>query len=106
MPLHQVAANTMGRTSCEIVKSLSPNTINGFNKEPAFFIVGHGFHTTTGLRVLQPAIARNENLWIEIKQLAGGHYFFRAVNGDRYEQFLDSRTTGRPVGARVLQLRS
>ncbi|PNS17319.1 hypothetical protein CAC42_7002 [Sphaceloma murrayae] len=66
-----------GHCSDEVVKTAAPADVFGFNDEPAFFTAGHVFHTTTGLRAVNPGIARSENPWIEVAQLRPGHQVYR-----------------------------
>ncbi|KAI9154789.1 hypothetical protein HJFPF1_07346 [Paramyrothecium foliicola] len=49
----------------------------GFNDEDAFFTSSHIFHTTTGLRALDPSLACRQNPTLAIGQLNIGHVLFR-----------------------------
>ncbi|KAF5578726.1 hypothetical protein FPANT_9897 [Fusarium pseudoanthophilum] len=85
-----------GVRSCEAVQSPSPEVIYGFNNEPGFFTAGHVFHTTTGLRALDPYTARVENPWIEVGQLAIGHQLIRAKDDEKYELVLVETINAEP----------
>ncbi|KAK4221600.1 hypothetical protein QBC38DRAFT_121848 [Podospora fimiseda] len=86
-----------GVRSCERVENPSPESIYGFNNEPAFFTPGHVFHTTTGLRAVEPSAARAENPWLEVGQLAVGHTLLRAVDDeDEYEEVFISSIHSEP----------
>jgi hypothetical protein len=42
-----------------------------------FFTAGHVFHTTTGLRALNPTLAMRENPWADVGRLENGHVLLR-----------------------------
>ena len=54
--------------------------------EEPFFTPGHVFHTTTGLRAVEPSIARQENSWLDVGILGQGHVLLKlARDGKSYE---------------------
>lgn len=54
--------------------------------EKPFFTAGHIFHTTSGLRAVEPSIAKSENPWLDVNALAPGHVLYRhRENGQGYE---------------------
>ena len=59
-------------------------TLHGFNGEECFFTASHVFHTTSGLRALNPEAARAENPWIEVSRLRVGHVLKRTTDGRTY----------------------
>lgn len=57
--------------------------------EPLFFTPGHIFHTTSGLKAVNPIVAEMENHTVEVGRLAPGHILYRlSSDGKRYEQVL------------------
>ncbi|GJD00219.1 hypothetical protein ColKHC_09044 [Colletotrichum higginsianum] len=56
----------------------------GFNGERPFASANHVFHTTTGLRALDPDGARRENPWLEVGYLRVGHQLIRTETGASY----------------------
>ena len=73
-----------GVRSNELVRSPAPKQIYGFNGGQAFFTAGHVFFTSTGLRAVDPTLARRENPWIEVGQLRVGHHLVHTVDGKEY----------------------
>ena len=59
-------------------------TLHGFNGDECFFTASHVFHTTSGLRALNPEAARAENPWIQVGRLRAGHVLIRTTNGRTY----------------------
>jgi hypothetical protein len=58
----------------------------GFNDEPVFFTKNHVFHTTTGLRAIDPESTKMENTWLEVGNLRRGHTLLRTTDGETYQQ--------------------
>lgn len=56
----------------------------GFNGQQPFTSVSHVFHTTTGLRAIDPAGARKENPWLKVGRLRIGHQLIWTKDGSRY----------------------
>lgn len=54
------------------VRLPSKNLVFGFNDEKPFFTSGHVFHTTTGLRAIDPEAAVEENPWMQVSSLGLG----------------------------------
>ena len=73
-----------GVLSNELVRFPAPKQIYGFNGSQAFFTAGHVFFTSTGLRAVDPMLARRENPWIEVGKLRAGHHLVQTVNGEEY----------------------
>ena len=73
-----------GVRSNEKVRTPAPNTIYGFNGEKPFFTSGHVFFTSTGLRAVNPAVARRENPWIDVGKLKLGHHLVYSEGGETY----------------------
>ncbi|EWZ34130.1 hypothetical protein FOZG_12135 [Fusarium oxysporum Fo47] len=71
------AQRQWGLCSDEVVKSAAPGTLYGFNGRNAFFTSGHPFHTTTGIRAIDPSLARIENPWLDVGTLRVGHQLLR-----------------------------
>lgn len=59
----------------------------GFNDEQPFFSANQVFHTSTGLRALDPIAAMKDNPSLEVGILRVGHYAFRTADGVNYEHF-------------------
>lgn len=57
----------------------------GFNGQRPFFSANHVFHTTTGLRALDPYSAKLENPWLEVGRLQVGHSVIWTPDGTQYE---------------------
>ena len=45
--------------------------------EAPFATPGHVFHTTTGLRAVNPSPASQENPWLDVRTLKVGHYLYK-----------------------------
>ena len=50
--------------------------------ETPFATPAHVFHTTTGLRAVEPRAAMRENPWAKVGHLAVGHVLYRLREGD------------------------
>ncbi|KAL6702405.1 hypothetical protein ACN47E_002188 [Coniothyrium glycines] len=61
----------------EVVHSLGSTLLCGINDDEPFFTAGHIFHTTSGLRAVDPFTAKSENPWMNVNQLAPGHIIYR-----------------------------
>ena len=61
-----------------------PIQLFGFNEENPFFSAGHVFHTTMGLRALDPVLAKSENPWLNVGRLQVGHSVIRTDDGTHY----------------------
>ena len=57
----------------------------GFNGIKPFFTANHVFHTTTGLRAIDPTAAKQENPWAEIGSLQVGHSVIHTEDGSSYK---------------------
>ena len=57
----------------------------GFNDEQPFFSANQVFHTSTGLRALDPYAAMKDNSSLQVGRLEIGHCFFRTTDGVNYE---------------------
>ncbi|KAF2279274.1 uncharacterized protein EI97DRAFT_498779 [Westerdykella ornata] len=71
-----------GCTSDEPVKVLATagkqrTKVYGINQIKPFFTAGHVFHTTTGLRAIDPKLARIENDWLQVGTLRIGDEVLR-----------------------------
>ncbi|MCJ1421447.1 hypothetical protein MMC32_007811 [Xylographa parallela] len=70
----------------DVVAPMTVPLLVAINDEPAFFTPGHVFHTTTGLRAVEPKSARNENPWLNVGKLGKGHVLKRLQqDGKSYE---------------------
>ncbi|MCJ1388432.1 hypothetical protein MMC18_001279 [Xylographa bjoerkii] len=70
----------------DVVAPMTVPLLVGINDEPAFFTPGHVFHTTSGLRAVEPKSARNENPWLNVGKLGKGHVLKRLrQDGKSYE---------------------
>lgn len=47
------------------------------DNEAPFATPGHVFHTTTGLRAVDPSVASRENAWLDVRTLRVGHFLYR-----------------------------
>ena len=56
----------------------------GFNDEKPFFTANHVFHTTTGLRAIDPEAAVMENPWLKVGHLRVGHVLRQTTDGTSY----------------------
>lgn len=56
----------------------------GFNGGSPFFSANHVFFTTTGLRALDPILAKTENPWLPVGRLQVGHSVVRTDDGNQY----------------------
>ncbi|MCJ1285132.1 hypothetical protein MMC26_004470 [Xylographa opegraphella] len=65
----------------------------GINGESAFFTPGHVFYTTTGLRAVDPEVARRENPWLTVGELKLGHVLLRSTDGVNYTRVPIERMT-------------
>jgi len=81
-----------GRCSDEVVRTStvpprgqSRCQLWGFNGKREFFTAGHVFHTTTGLRALDPHAALVENPWLEVGYLKVGHSVLHTLDGKSYQ---------------------
>lgn len=72
----------------ETATETGPMVLWGFNDEEPFFSANHVFHTTTGLRALDPESALGENPWLQDKvaQLAVGHELLHSTDGKTYSR--------------------
>lgn len=59
--------------------------IYGFNGEKPFFTSNHVFFTTTGLRALNPLLAKDENPWLDVGVLSIGDTLLWTTDGKSYE---------------------
>ena len=57
----------------------------GFNDVKPFFTANHVFHTTTGMRSINPHAARVENPWADIGRLQVGHVLLHTEDGKNYK---------------------
>ncbi|RYO86620.1 hypothetical protein DL764_008985 [Monosporascus ibericus] len=70
----------------EVINVVRDSTLIGFNKEGVFATAGHVFHTTTGLRAIEPQHALAENPWLDVGKLEVGHMLYRlAEDRQSYE---------------------
>ncbi|KAF7550311.1 hypothetical protein G7Z17_g5796 [Cylindrodendrum hubeiense] len=86
------ATRQWGVRSDEVVENPAPGILYGFNNGPAFFTAGHPFHTTTGLRAIDPHLARQENPWLNVGELRVGHQLLR-LNDDKTDYELETITS-------------
>ena len=68
-------------------------TLWGINDEVPFFTANHVFHTTTGLRAIDPAGSRSENPWIDVGTLQAGHVLLHTRDGRSYDEVPIHRLT-------------
>ncbi|KAJ4371940.1 hypothetical protein N0V85_009084 [Neurospora sp. IMI 360204] len=57
----------------------------GINEDQPFFTSQHVFHTTTGLRAVDPVKAKLENPWLEVGALMVGHSLIHTTDGKTYK---------------------
>ncbi|KAL6822001.1 hypothetical protein J3E69DRAFT_368161 [Trichoderma sp. SZMC 28015] len=68
------SSNEWGIVSDEkVVTPMENPVLYGFNGGETFFTAGHVFHTTTGLRAIDPIRATRENPWMQPGRLLIGH---------------------------------
>ncbi|RHZ44271.1 uncharacterized protein CDV56_103029 [Aspergillus thermomutatus] len=60
----------------------------GFNGGPEFFTEGHVFHTTAGLRAVNPAISAIKNPYLLVGKLGVGHSVLHTEDGKTYTPIL------------------
>lgn len=77
-----------GIRSSETVQHPAPEFLYGFNDDEAFFTSGHVFHTTTGLRAVEPSIAIKENPWLDVGRLQVGHHLLQLDEAGKYKPVL------------------
>ncbi|KDR76297.1 hypothetical protein GALMADRAFT_140011 [Galerina marginata CBS 339.88] len=83
--LTDAVSTTYGVASDEdVVAPLSVPFLVGINSEKTFFTPGHVFHTTTGLRAVEPRVARKENHWIQVGKLEIGHVLYRLASDAKH----------------------
>ncbi|GIL90773.1 hypothetical protein Vretimale_16846 [Volvox reticuliferus] len=97
-----------GIASSERVMSTSdrPFRVFGFNNEKPFFTAEHVFFTTTGLRALDPHMARAQNPWLQVGLLRPHDVVKRATEDGRYqleriEHFTSTLVTGSVHGVHL-----
>ncbi|KAF3912370.1 hypothetical protein AA313_de0207845 [Arthrobotrys entomopaga] len=56
----------------------------GFNDDTPFFTSSHIFHTTTGLRAIDPTLASRQNPTVTVGKLDIGHVVFRLSGNAKY----------------------
>ncbi|KAI8715155.1 hypothetical protein NCS52_01022700 [Fusarium sp. LHS14.1] len=61
----------------DVTIKVSEPYLVGFNDEGVFATPGHVFHTTTGLRAVDPELAIAENAWLDVGRLQPGHVLLR-----------------------------
>ncbi|GLI70582.1 hypothetical protein VaNZ11_015508 [Volvox africanus] len=98
----------VGIASSERVISISksPFRVFGFNKKTPFFTAEHVFFTTTGLRALDPHMARAQNPWLEVGNLRLNDVVKRATEDgcyqlERIKHFTSSLVTGSVHGVHL-----
>ncbi|GLI70579.1 hypothetical protein VaNZ11_015504 [Volvox africanus] len=89
-----------------ISTSKSPFRVFGFNKKTPFFTAEHVFFTTTGLRALDPHMARAQNPWLEVGNLRLNDVVKRATEDgcyqlERIKHFTSSLVTGSVHGVHL-----
>ncbi|KAM3064941.1 hypothetical protein ACMFMF_011557 [Clarireedia jacksonii] len=70
------------------------HTLWGINDDVPFFTASHVFHTTTGLRAIDPLGARKENPWVDVGTLQAGHILYHTKDGKSYEKVHVHRLRG------------
>ncbi|KEF54964.1 uncharacterized protein A1O9_08616 [Exophiala aquamarina CBS 119918] len=88
--LTRVSPPQWGVVSSEVVRLPPPNVVYGINGQDGFFTAGHVFFTSTGLRAIDPHIARAENPWLDVATLRVGHHLLQTVDGESYKHILIS----------------
>lgn len=86
--LTRVGPNTYGVASDEdVVVPLQTTLLCGINGDKPFFTAGHVFHTTSGLKAVDPNAAKLDNPWLEVGRLGPGHILYRlSPDGSGYNQ--------------------
>ncbi|KAH6880531.1 hypothetical protein B0T10DRAFT_609611 [Thelonectria olida] len=86
--LTRAGPNTYGVASDEdVVVPLQTTLLCGINGDKPFFTAGHVFHTTSGLKAVNPNAAKLDNPWLEVGRLGPGHILYRlSANGNSYDQ--------------------
>ncbi|OPB46053.1 hypothetical protein A0O28_0061730 [Trichoderma guizhouense] len=81
------SSNEWGIVSDEkVVTPIENPVLYGFNGGETFFTAGHVFHTTTGLRAIDPSRATRENPWMQPGRLLIGHSLLRwNAESNQYE---------------------
>lgn len=79
-----------GQCSGEVVRQAAIDgdhrrLLFGFNGERPFVSASHVFHTTTGLRAIDPEGAKMENPWLDVGRLRVGHQLIWTADGSTYK---------------------
>lgn len=79
-----------GQCSGEVVRQAAIDDdqrrlLFGFNGQRPFVSASHVFHTTTGLRAIDPEGAKMENPWLDVGRLRVGHQLIWTADGSVYE---------------------
>ncbi|KPM39826.1 hypothetical protein AK830_g6732 [Neonectria ditissima] len=70
----------------DVVVPLQTTLLCGINGDKPFFTAGHVFHTTSGLKAVNPNAAKLENPWLEVGKLGPGHILYRlSSDGSGYD---------------------
>ena len=90
---HREAKMVVNKTTKQ---SAAEHILHGFNEDEPFFTGDTVFHTTTGLRAVDPAAAARMKPWLEIGPLRVGHVVLIRKAEDEYDRVvIESITTFR-----------